>query len=249
MRLLKWECLPQDMQTEAVRRYYDVLKKKKCALFFKRVFDIFASLFMLILLSPVFLILAILIKVDSRGPVFYRQERITQYGKKFRIFKFRTMVANADRIGTQVTVNNDCRVTRVGRLLRKTHLDEIGQLIDVLRGTLTFVGTRPEVEKYVQQYADEMKATLLLPAGITSEASIRYKDESTLIDAAGDAVDEIYVQSILPSKMKYNLNALETFAFWKDIKIMFMTVFAVLGKEYEDTQNAQTVHEKTEVLK
>ena len=246
MRLLKWEKLPQDMQTEKVRKYYDILKKKRCALFFKRMFDIFVSLLMLIILSPIFLILAIMIKIDSRGPVFYRQERITQYGKKFRIFKFRTMVVNADQIGTQITVNNDSRITHVGKFLRKTRLDEISQLIDVLRGTLTFVGTRPEVSKYVNQYTDEMKATLLLPAGVTSEASIRYKDESELLDAAGDAADKIYVEKILPSKMKYNLYSLKTFGFWKDIKVMFMTVFAVLGKEYKDTLNTETINEKTE---
>jgi len=244
MRLLKWEKLPQDMQTEKVRKYYDILKKKRCALFFKRMFDIFVSLLMLIILSPIFLILAIMIKIDSRGPVFYRQERITQYGKKFRIFKFRTMVVNADQIGTQITVNNDSRITHVGKFLRKTRLDEISQLIDVLRGTLTFVGTRPEVEKYVNQYTDEMKATLLLPAGVTSEASIRYKDESTLLNAAGDEADEIYVAKILPVKMKYNLHSLRTFGLWKDIKIMFMTVFAVLGKEYKDTLNTESIDKK-----
>lgn len=246
MRLLKWENLPIDMQTEEVRKYYDILKKKKCALFFKRAFDIFVSLFMLIILSPLFLILAIMIKIDSKGPVFYRQERITQYGKKFRIFKFRTMVVNADQIGTQVTVNNDSRITRVGKFLRKTRIDEISQLIDVLRGTLTFVGTRPEVEKYVQQYTDEMKATLLLPAGVTSEASIRYKDESKLLDAAGEEADKIYVEKIVSSKMKYNLNSLKTFGFWKDIKVMFMTVFAVLGKEYKDTLNTEESNEEIE---
>lgn len=246
MRLLKWEKLPQDMQTEEVRKYYDILKKKRCALFFKRAFDIFVSLLMLIILSPIFLILAIMIKIDSRGPVFYRQERITQYGKKFRIFKFRTMVVNADQIGTQVTVNNDSRITRIGKFLRKTRLDEISQLIDVLRGTLTFVGTRPEVEKYVQQYSDEMKATLLLPAGITSEASVRYKDESKLLDAAGETADKIYVEKIIPAKMKYNLNSLRRFGFWKDIKVMFMTFFAVLGKEYKDTMNSELNNEKAE---
>ena len=156
------------------------------------------------------------------------------------------MVVNADRIGTQITINNDSRITRVGKFLRKTRLDEISQLIDVLRGTLTFVGTRPEVGKYVEQYTDEMKATLLLPAGVTSEASIRYKDESRLLDAAGDAADKIYIEKILPAKMKYNLHSLKTFGFWKDIKVMFMTVFAVLGKEYIDTLNAETNNEKTE---
>ncbi|MBE6535701.1 MAG: sugar transferase [Ruminococcaceae bacterium] len=245
--MLDWEKLPQDMQTEDVRAYYDILKKKKCGLFFKRAFDIFVSLIMLSVLWPIFLILALIIKIDSHGPVFYRQERITQYGKKFRIFKFRTMVVNADKIGTQITVSNDNRITRVGKLLRKTRLDEIPQLIDILRGTLTFVGTRPEVKKYVDQYTDEMKATLLLPAGVTSEASIRYKDESKLLDAAKDDADNVYVNKIIPAKMKYNLHALKTFDFWKDIKIMFMTVFAVLGKEYKDTLSTDTINETTEV--
>lgn len=235
MRLIKWEKIPSQMQTEEVRKYYDVLKKKKFALFFKRVFDIFVSLLLLIILSPLFLILAIAIKIDSKGPVFYRQERVTQYGKRFRIFKFRTMVQNADKIGAQVTVNNDSRITRVGKLIRRCRLDEICQLIDVLRGTLTFVGTRPEVPKYVEKYTPEMMATLLLPAGVTSMASIKYKDEDTLLDGAED-VDKTYVEQVLPGKMKYNLQALEKFGFWRDIGIMFMTVFAVLGKDYSDKE-------------
>lgn len=232
MRLKKWEKLPVEMQTEEVRKYYDVLKKKRCALFFKRLFDIFVSLLMLIVLSPVFLLLAIAIKIDSRGPVFYRQVRVTQYGKRFRIFKFRTMVQNADKIGAQVTTAGDSRITRVGKLIRKCRLDELCQLIDVLRGTLTFVGTRPEVPKYVEQYTPEMRATLLLPAGVTSETSIYYKDEDELLADAED-VDKVYVEKILPDKMYFNLRSLKKFGFWRDIKVMFMTVFAVLGKEYK----------------
>lgn len=231
MRLIKWEKLPAEMQVEEVRKYYDVLRKKKFSLFLKRVFDVFVSLLMLILLSPLFLILAIAIKIDSKGPVFYRQVRVTQYGKHFRIFKFRTMVQNADKIGSQVTVNNDSRITRVGKLIRKCRLDEICQLIDVFRGTMTFVGTRPEVPKYVEKYTPEMLATLLLPAGVTSLASICYKDEDTLLDGAED-VDTVYVENVLPDKMRYNLAAIKRFSFWYDIKTMFMTVFAVLGKEY-----------------
>ena len=239
MRLLDFEKLPAHMKTEDVRKYYDILCKKRCGLFFKRVFDFCVALILLILLSPLFLILAIAIKIDSRGPVFCRQERITQYGKTFRIFKFRTMVANADKIGGQITLKNDRRVTRVGKFLRKNRLDEISQLLNVLRGEMTFVGTRPEVGRYVEQYRDEMKATLLLPAGITSEASIRYKDESALLDAAGEDANTIYVEKILPAKMRYNLESLKSFGFWKDIKIMFMTVFAVLGKDYADTLNTE----------
>ena len=200
-------------------------------LFWKRVFDIVVSLILLILLSPIFLILAVAIKIDSRGPVFYRQVRLTQYNKKFRIFKFRSMVQNADK-GSQVTVSGDARVTRVGKIVRKCRLDEISQLIDVLRGTMTFVGTRPEVPKYTEQYTPEMMATLLLPAGVTSRASIYYKDEAALLDTAKDT-DKVYVEQILPDKMYYNLKEIERFGFWRDVGTLFMTVFAMLGKEYK----------------
>lgn len=231
MRLVKWEKLPADMQTEEVREYYDVLRKKRFSLFWKRIFDIFVSAIMLIILSPLFLILAIAIKTDSKGPVFYRQERVTQYGKRFRIFKFRSMVQNADK-GSQVTVDHDSRVTKVGKFIRKFRLDEICQLIDIFRGTMTFVGTRPEVPKYVNEYTPEMKATLLLPAGVTSLASIYYKDEAELLSGAEDT-DKTYVEKILPAKMYYNLKEIKNYGFWRDIKTMFMTVFTVLGKNYE----------------
>ena len=230
MLLKKFEDLAPEFQNEDVKKYYDVLKKKTFSLVLKRIFDIVVSMIMLVILSPVFLVLAIAIKIDSKGPVFYRQERITQFGKKFRIFKFRTMVANADKIGSLVTVNNDSRITKVGKFIRKCRLDEICQLIDVLRGTMTFVGTRPEVKKYVDAYTDEMYATLLLPAGVTSLASIKYKDEEKLLSGSDDT-DGTYINDILPDKMKYNLEYLEKFGFFYDIKLMFMTVFAVLKKE------------------
>ncbi len=228
----KWEKLPVEMQTEEVRYYYNILKKKRFSLAMKRLFDILISVIMLILLSPVFLILAIAIKIDSGGPVFYRQERVTRYGKRFRIHKFRTMVNGADKRGSLVTVQNDSRVTRVGKLIRKCRLDEISQLLDVLSGNMTFVGTRPEVVKYVDRYAPVMYATLLLPAGITSEASILYKDEDALLDGA-ENVDETYVEKVLPGKMYYNLKSMERFGFWRDVGVMFKTVAAVMGKEYE----------------
>ncbi len=231
MMLKKWEQLPLEMQNEAVRKYYDILKKKKGSMFIKRMFDVLVSLIMLIVLSPVFLILAIAIKIDSRGPVFYRQVRITQYNERFRIFKFRSMVQNADR-GSQVTVSGDARITRVGKIVRKCRLDEVSQLIDVLRGKMTFVGTRPEVPKYTEKYTPEMMATLLLPAGVTSRASIYYKDEADLLDAAQDT-DKTYIEQVLPGKMYYNIREIENFSFWRDIGTMFMTVFAVLGKEYK----------------
>lgn len=229
MLIRKWNKLPPKLQTLEVRAYYNALKKKNFSLFCKRVFDIFVSFIMLLLFSPVFLILAIAIKIDSRGPVFYRQERVTQYGKHYRIFKFRTMVNNADKIGSQVTVANDDRITRVGKFIRKCRLDEVAQLLNVLGGTMTFVGTRPEVPKYVEKYTPQMWATLLLPAGITSEASIEYKDEDELLKNAQDA-DETYVNEVLPGKMEYNLQSLKKFGFWRDIGIMFKTVFAVLKR-------------------
>lgn len=229
MRMISWEKLPPQMQTEAVKPYYEILQKKQISLIFKRSFDIVVSLIMLLILSPVFLVLAIAIKLDTEGPVFYRQVRVTQYGKEFRIFKFRTMVNNADKIGSQVTVGGDSRITRVGKVIRECRLDEIGQLLNILGGSMTFVGTRPEVPKYVEKYTPEMWATLLLPAGVTSEASIRYKDEAALLDAAED-VDATYIQDVLPGKMKYNLRSIQEYSFFKDIETMFQTVFAVVEK-------------------
>ena len=227
--MISWEKLPPQMQTEVVKPYYEILQKKQIGLIFKRLFDIVVSLIMLLILSPVFLILAIAIKLDTEGPVFYRQVRVTQYGKEFHIFKFRTMVNNADKIGSQVTVGGDSRITRVGKVIRECRLDEIGQLLNILGGSMTFVGTRPEVPKYVEKYTPEMWATLLLPAGVTSEASIRYKDEAALLDAAED-VDTTYIQDVLPGKMKYNLRSIQEYSFFKDIETMFQTVFAVVEK-------------------
>ena len=233
MMLRKWEELPEEMRTPEVRKYYDILQKKKGSLLLKRGFDVTASALMLAMLSPAFLALGIAIKLDSEGPVFYRQERVTQWNERFRIFKFRSMVQNADKKGSLVTVKGDARVTRMGKIIRKCRLDEVSQLIDVLRGTMTFVGTRPEVPKYTAEYTPEMMATLLLPAGVTSLASIYYKDEAELLDAASDP-DKVYVEEVLPAKMYYNLKAMEEFSFFGDIKVMIMTVLAVLGIDFKD---------------
>lgn len=227
-----WEELPEFMKCDEVREYYDILSKRTFSLKLKRAFDVVAAIGILIVSLIPMLIIAIKIAAESKGGVFYRQERITTYGKKFMIHKFRTMVANADQSGAAVTVLNDSRITPTGAFLRKYRLDELPQLFDVLSGNMSFVGTRPEVTKYVQQYTKEMRATLLLPAGITSEASIRYKDEEKLLDQADD-VDQVYVNQILPEKMKYNLEALKTFTFWGEIATMVRTLLAVLGKEYE----------------
>ena len=229
MILKKWEDLPENLRTDAVRPYYELLAKRRGSLLLKRCFDVVVSSIMLLILAPVFLVLAIAIKLDSPGPVFYRQVRVTQYGQEFRIFKFRSMVSDADKRGSLVTVSGDSRITRVGKFIRKCRLDELCQLIDIFRGTMTFVGTRPEVPKYVAAYTPEMMATLLLPAGVTSEASILYKDEADLLDAAED-VDAVYIREVLPGKMKYNLDALKNFSFFSDIATMFRTVFAVLGE-------------------
>lgn len=235
MLIKKWEKLPPELQIEEVRPYWEILRKKNFSLFWKRVFDIFVSMIMLIILLPFFLFLSLAIVVDSRGGVFYRQERVTQYGRHFRIFKFRSMVSGADKKGSLVTVGNDARITRVGRLVRKLRLDEVSQLIDVFRGTMTFVGTRPEVPKYVDQYKAEYLATLLLPAGVTSMTSIMFKDEDELLEGKED-VDKAYIEDVLPQKMEWNLSEIEKYGFWRDVKIMFMTVFAVLGKDYSKKQ-------------
>lgn len=227
MLLRKWDDIPEFMRNDEVKKYYDILIKKRFSLRLKRFFDIIMSLLLLIVLSPVFLILAIWIKADSKGTVFYRQERITQYGRTFRIFKFRTMVSNADKIGTLVTTQNDSRITRVGEKIRKCRLDEIPQLINILKGDMSFVGTRPEVQKYVDAYTDEMKATLLLPAGVTSLASLKYRDEDEIISQEtdkGKTVDQAYIEDVLPEKMKFNLEYLNNFNILKDVNLCVRTV-------------------------
>lgn len=225
--MIKWEKLPPEMQNEKVKEYYDALGHRAFSLLLKRAFDIFASLVLIVLLSPVMLVLAIWIKCDSKGPVFYRSERVTRYNKPFKIFKFRTMVTNADKMGSLITVQGDSRITKVGAKIRHSRLDEIPQLFNVFIGEMSFVGTRPEVRKYVDAYSDEMMATLLLPAGITSTASINYKDEDTVMKELTDkgmSVDEAYIEHVLPDKMKYNLEYTKTAGLFKDIAICIKTV-------------------------
>lgn len=230
MRLVAWDDLPEAMRSDVVRPYYDFLKGKRLQLVLKRVVDIVGSSVLLVVFSPLFAVLAIAIKVDSPGPVFYRQVRVTQYGRQFRIFKFRTMCDRADRLGSAVTMGDDPRITRVGKMIRKYRLDEFGQLIDVLRGTMTFVGTRPEVPRYVDAYTPEMRATLLLPAGVTSTASIVYKDEAELLEGAFDP-DRIYVDEVLPRKMEYNLRDVREFALTHDLLVVGETIRAVFGAD------------------
>ncbi|MBP5598286.1 MAG: sugar transferase [Pseudobutyrivibrio sp.] len=228
--LKPWDDIPDFMRIPEVKPYWELLYSKRVLLLFKRVFDLFASVFLIILFSLPMIIIAFMIKLDSEGPVFYRQERVTAYGKHFLIHKFRTMVCNADQIGSVVTVSNDTRITKIGSKLRNSRLDEIPQLFDVISGNMSFVGTRPEAVKYVELYKPEYYATLLMPAGITSEASIQYKNESSLLNNAKD-VDRVYIESILPEKMKYNLNSIREFRLLSDIKTMFRTVSAVVRKD------------------
>ena len=230
--LRKWEDLPDFMRVDEVKPYYDVLAEKRCQIFVKQVFDVFMAILTLVVLAVPMLLISVAIKLTSKGDVFFRQERVTTYGRRFRIYKFRTMVQNADKIGTSVTVGGDSRITPIGAFLRKYRLDEFPQLFNVINGDMSFVGTRPEVPKYVEKYTDEMKATLLLPAGITSEASIRYKDEDALLSSAQD-VDKAYIEQVLPAKMKWNLESITRFRFLREILTMFRTVLAVGGKKYK----------------
>ena len=223
----KWNELPKVMQNDKVKYYYDILQEHEKELKFKRAFDIICSLIMIIILSPVLIVLSVMIKLDSKGPVLFKQVRVTTYGRKFKIWKFRTMVNNADKLGTQVTTKGDARITRMGHLLRKIRLDELPQLFNVLKGDMTFVGTRPEVTKYTAHYTEEMMATFLMPAGVTSRTSIEYKDEEKLLENAENA-DEVYINEVLPAKMVYNLREIEKFSFLRDISTMIKTVIAVI---------------------
>ena len=226
MILKNWESLPQELQVDAVRPYYDILYQRRFNLCIQFIMDRILALLLFVFLLPVFCGLAVWIKLDSKGEVFFRQERITRYGKIFRIYKFRTMVKNAEAIGSQVTTLHDRRITKVGKIIRACRLDELPQLINILQGDMGFVGTRPEVKKYVNYYTDEMKATFLLPAGVTSEASIQFKDEDKLLQGEKD-VDRVYVSKILPQKMKWNLDGLKKTSVLYNFKMMFLTVWRV----------------------
>lgn len=225
--LLPYNELPKEFQNDSVKKYYDALSKKKHSLIIKRVFDIIGSLLLLVVLIIPIVIIGLLVKLTSKGPVFYRQVRVTTYNREFRIFKFRTMVENADKMGTLVTAYNDNRITKVGKFLRKFRLDELPQIFNVLFGDMSFVGTRPEVPKYVEKYKESYYATLLMPAGITSLASIKFKNEDKLLEASTN-IDEDYIKIILPKKMRYNLLYLNSFNMKNDILLMLRTVKEVL---------------------
>mgnify|MGYP001780271769 CR=1 FL=1 len=229
MFLKKWDELPDCMKNDSVKVYYDILEKKKVNLFFKRIFDIILSILLIILLSPVIVTTAIVIKLDSQGKVFFRQRRVTQYGRVFKIFKFRTMIENQKEGSSEVTLSDDDRITKCGKILRKFRIDEIPQLFNILIGDMSFVGPRPEVEKYVKSYDNQMMASLLLPAGVTSMASVAFRNEDQLLNDA-DNVDFVYIMSILPSKMELNLEYVKNVSVLNDIKVMFITFITVFLK-------------------
>jgi lipopolysaccharide/colanic/teichoic acid biosynthesis glycosyltransferase len=240
MLLSPWHKLPPQMRNSAVKPYYDILATKKVQLLAKRLFDLIVASLMLLVLSPLFAVIAIAIKLDSKGSVFFRQTRVTANCRLFKIFKFRTMCENAEQIGTQVTTHNDMRVTRVGAFLRKYRLDEIPQLINIITGDMSYVGTRPEVTKYVEHYTPEMYATLLLPAGVTSKCSIEYKDEEKLLANSQNA-DETYINKVLPQKMNINLEAIKNFNLLNELLTTVNTVLAVLGIAKMRPQNFEKI--------
>ena len=233
MELRPWRLLPDEMRTKEVRKYYNILMKHRMWLKVKRAFDVVVAGIMLAVLIIPMGIIAIAIRLDSPGPVFFRQARVTQYGKIFRIYKFRTMVDNASKLGAAVTIDNDSRITKVGAFLRKYRMDEFPQLFNILAGDMTLVGTRPEVPKYVKKYTKEMYATLLLPAGLTSRTSIAYKDEDKLLGEAVDeeSTDNIYINEVLPAKMRYNLESMKHFGVQADASVLWDTFTSVVGSE------------------
>lgn len=232
MKMPEYLRLPEELQCDEVKRYYDILKTKTAGLVLKRIFDVIVAAFLIILLALPMAVIAVLIKCTSKGPVIYKQVRVTTFGKHFKIWKFRSMRTDADSKGELLTVGEDNRITKVGKFIRKFRLDELPQIFHVLSGKMTIVGTRPEVPKFTDKYTNEMLATFLLPAGVTSLASIKFKDEAELL-AESDDVDKTYVETILPQKMKYNLRYIENFSFMGDIKLIFKTVAEVFSSRGE----------------
>ncbi len=233
MELRPWQLLPDEMRTKEVRKYYNILMKHRMWLKMKRFLDVIVAGIMLAVLIIPMGVIALAIRLDSPGSVFFRQARVTQYGRIFRIYKFRTMVDNASKLGSAVTVDNDVRITKVGAFLRKYRMDEFPQVFNILAGDMTLVGTRPEVPKYVKKYTKEMYATLLLPAGLTSRTSIAYKDEDKLLGEAVDeeSTDNIYLNEVLPAKMRYNLESMKHFGVKSDATVLWDTFASVVGSE------------------
>lgn len=207
---------------------FDVLmKSKKFSLFLKRGFDIFASALGLIILSPILIIVSLIIALTSKGGVFFRQTRVGKNGREFRIFKFRTMVVDAESKGMQITVGADNRITKIGKVLRKAKIDELPQLINVFIGQMSFVGYRPEVPRYVAIYTDYERNVLRIKPGITDLASITYRDENEILDNSEDP-EYTYINEIMPTKLALNMEYMKKIGFWYDIGLIFKTFLAIL---------------------
>lgn len=217
------------MKAQDFSRHIDrVLKRKRRALVFKRAFDLIVSALALVLLALPLGLIAIIIKATSEGPVFFRQERIGKDGVPFKIFKFRSMVENAEALGMQITVGEDPRITRIGRFIRKTKLDELPQLINVFNGTMSFVGPRPEVARYVALYDNRQKNVLKIRPGITDLASIKYRSESEVLDRAEDP-EYTYIHEIMPEKLELNLEYIENMSVSYDIGLILKTLVRIVG--------------------
>lgn len=224
MFICPFENLPSEMQTDEIKQYYDILQGKKASLFVKQLFDFLLALILVILLSPLMLVLAIIIKCTSKGPVFFLQTRVGRYLKPFKIIKFRTMRTDAEKTGKQITVGErDPRITGVGAFLRKFRLDELPQLFNIIAGQMSFVGARPEVPRYVSEYSGAMAATLLIKPGITGYASVKFKNENELLGKESDP-EKAYIEHIIPVKMALDLEYINDLSPICDIKTMFLTV-------------------------
>lgn len=195
--------------------------------FWKRSFDLVVSAIAILVLSPILLIIAFLIKLDSKGPVLFKQVRVGKGGKEFKIYKFRTMVVDAEKLGKQITVGRDSRITRVGHFLRKSKLDELPQLFNVFEGTMSFVGPRPEVPRYTRLYNEEQRKVFEVRPGITDLASIKYRNENEILAQSPDP-EKTYIEEVMVDKLKLNLEYIRNRSLWMDIKIMFNTVYKII---------------------
>lgn len=194
----------------------------------KRVFDFFCSLVGLIFLLPIFIIVAVLIRIDSKGPIFYKQSRVGRHNEEFKLFKFRTMRKDADKLGLLTTSSKDSRITKIGYHLRKYKIDELPQLINVILGEMSLVGPRPEVRKYVDLYTDEQKKVLNHRPGITDVSSVLYSNENEVLEKQENP-EKFYIEVIMPEKLRYNINYLENRNIITDIKTIFSTIFKVVS--------------------
>lgn len=230
MLITKYSELPPKMQNEATKKCCETLLAKKGTLLAKRIIDFTVCLLIFIVVSPIFLIICLLIKLTSKGPVFFKQERVGRDMKSFKILKFRTMVKDADKKGIALTTGNDSRITPFGAFLRKINMDEMPQLLNVIKGDMSIIGTRPEVWQYVNVYTDAMLATLLLYPGMVSIASIHYKNENDLLTGISD-VEKTYIEKILPDKMRYNIDYLKNISVSGDFRILIKTIACAFEKD------------------